>query len=121
MIRPRTVRTRQQQNALKKKGDIRGYFPLPRGRPPKDKNMVVVEPLPASLSARGAYQVTPGTEISSLTTSTGLAAATTTSISAAPISKKRGPYRRYAEEDNYKIITKALKIGKLKLVTVICF
>jgi hypothetical protein len=29
------LRTREQQKAAKKKGDIRGFFSLPRGRPPK--------------------------------------------------------------------------------------
>ena len=32
MIRPRT---RQEQRTLQVKGDIRGWFKLPRGRPPK--------------------------------------------------------------------------------------
>lgn len=73
-------RTKAKQNELKNMGDIRGYFKLPRGRPPKDKDSCSNSKVPDEIMQPSVLG-----DISGLTHDT--------SIVSAALGKKRGSYK----------------------------
>jgi len=95
------LKTKIQQENLKGSGKITGWFSLPRGWPPKDKQF------------NHSAKVADGTLGADSNVASSL---TKTSISTNPeaISKKRkrGKYKKWSESENFKEIAKALK-GKV--------
>ena len=91
-------RTRGEQKALKKRGDIRGWFQLPRGRPPKEDKCI---PLITKQSSDNA------------TTTAALTNATTTAAESVKPSKKKREQLCYndpaVKKELHRLVNAALR------------
>jgi hypothetical protein len=88
-------RTRKQQQELRNKSDIRGYFSLPRGQPPKDR------PSQESQELKEAVAIEASKEAIVLSN----APPPSTTVTG----KRRGQYRKdYGNDSNYKLFQKAV-------------
>lgn len=88
-------RTQKQQQELRNKSNIRGYFSLPRGRPPKDRPSQESQELKEAVAIEASKEpIVLSNAPPPSTTVTG---------------KRRGQYRKdYGKDSNYKLIQKAV-------------
>mgnify|MGYP001031646604 CR=1 FL=1 len=85
-------RTRQEQKTLQSKGDIRGWFPLPRGRPPKSSSFDAPD--------RGKENCAPPPPIEEV--------AVIISPHAAANKKRRGTYHKWATGEGLEQVSSLL-------------